>query len=249
MLQTDLLDHVMIMRGATDVLELRRNTIAFVQSMGFRSVYFLTPIARDAREGRVLINAGFNPVWERAYRRCLYLIDPLPRVALNQSTPFFWRDLAKRDDLSDDGKRYLALLARHDMANGIAVPTFGPGSRCGMVGVGNHPALEMMEEEELARLQIGAQASYARYCDLVSAEIDGVDPLSNREMDVLYWITQGKSNSSIGKILGISSQTVDTYVRRIFAKLGVADRTGAAVEAMQRGIFVSGYYRAQPQME
>jgi ribose transport system substrate-binding protein len=53
--------------------------------------------------------------------------------------------------------------------------------------------------------------------------------LSNRERDVLYWIRQGKRDSEIALILGISLRTAETHVFRILKKLGVETRTAAAM--------------------
>lgn len=60
--------------------------------------------------------------------------------------------------------------------------------------------------------------------------------LTPREREILDWIAKGKSNAVIAQILGISRHTVDTYNRRIFKKLGTADRTTAAIKAMQAGL-------------
>lgn len=46
---------------------------------------------------------------------------------------------------------------------------------------------------------------------------------------------RGKSNPVIGEILGLSRSSVDTYIRRIFAKLHVSDRTAACVRAYSLG--------------
>lgn len=60
-------------------------------------------------------------------------------------------------------------------------------------------------------------------------------PLSNREMEVLECVTQGMSNKEIASNLGISHQTVKNHVTAILRKLGVEDRTQAAVYALRRG--------------
>jgi len=62
-------------------------------------------------------------------------------------------------------------------------------------------------------------------------------PLSNREMEVLSHLTKGMSNKEIAKLLGISHQTVKNHVTAILRKLGVDDRTQAAVYALRRGWF------------
>jgi DNA-binding NarL/FixJ family response regulator len=60
-------------------------------------------------------------------------------------------------------------------------------------------------------------------------------PLSGREMEVLACVTQGQSNKEIAAILGISHQTVKNHVTAILRKLGVEDRTQAAVYALRHG--------------
>lgn len=60
-------------------------------------------------------------------------------------------------------------------------------------------------------------------------------PLSAREMEVLLYVTQGLSNKEIAYSLGISHQTVKNHVTSILRKLGVEDRTQAAVYALRRG--------------
>lgn len=60
-------------------------------------------------------------------------------------------------------------------------------------------------------------------------------PLSPREMEILRFVTQGKSNKEIAQLLGISHQTVKNHMTSILKKLDVRDRTQAAVYALQHG--------------
>jgi DNA-binding NarL/FixJ family response regulator len=61
-------------------------------------------------------------------------------------------------------------------------------------------------------------------------------PLARRELEVLRLVARGKTNQEIAQILGLSALTVKTYVQRIIGKLGVSDRTQAAVRAAQLGL-------------
>jgi DNA-binding NarL/FixJ family response regulator len=64
----------------------------------------------------------------------------------------------------------------------------------------------------------------------------GLGQLTNRERDVLALIARGRSNKRIALELGISEKTVKNHVGHVLAKLGVTDRTQAAVLAVQEGI-------------
>jgi DNA-binding NarL/FixJ family response regulator len=57
--------------------------------------------------------------------------------------------------------------------------------------------------------------------------------LSTREAQVLHSLAQGLSNKEIGAALGLSVGTVKTHLRHIFRKLGVSDRTSAAVAVLR----------------
>lgn len=66
---------------------------------------------------------------------------------------------------------------------------------------------------------------------------DGVDaPLTPRETQVLRLVALGLSNQEIADSLGISIETVKEHVQNLLRKLGVDDRTQAAVWAIRRGI-------------
>jgi DNA-binding NarL/FixJ family response regulator len=60
-------------------------------------------------------------------------------------------------------------------------------------------------------------------------------PLSSREMEVLKYVARGMSNKEIALVLGISHQTVKNHVTAILRKIGVEDRTQAAIFALRRG--------------
>jgi len=63
-----------------------------------------------------------------------------------------------------------------------------------------------------------------------------LDQLTGREREVLTLIAQGRANKRIALELGISEKTVKTHVGHVLAKLGVTDRTQAAVLAVQEGL-------------
>jgi len=62
------------------------------------------------------------------------------------------------------------------------------------------------------------------------------DPLSEREMEVLRLLAQGKSNREIAEQLVIAELTVRTHVSNILGKLHLASRTQAALYALKEGL-------------
>ena len=62
------------------------------------------------------------------------------------------------------------------------------------------------------------------------------DPLTPREREVLVLIGRGMSNKLIARELGIAEKTVKAHVSAVLAKLGVADRTQAALYAVRAGL-------------
>lgn len=63
-----------------------------------------------------------------------------------------------------------------------------------------------------------------------------VEPLTDREREVLVLVARGETNKAIGRQLGISERTARTHVSNILGKLGLASRTQAALYAVREGL-------------
>ncbi|HEY3020960.1 MAG TPA: response regulator transcription factor [Solirubrobacteraceae bacterium] len=107
--------------------------------------------------------------------------------------------------------------------------------------------LKNVAPQELARAVRAAHAGEALLDTAVAARLveaiatpPGEDApperLTPREREVLALLARGLSNKRIARELGVAEKTVKTHVSHLLAKLGVADRTEAAVYAVRAGL-------------
>lgn len=82
-------------------------------------------------------------------------------------------------------------------------------------------------------LQLGPGLAQKLYVQPKPSPPDGWESLTVREREIAALIAQGKSNREIGEALFIAEKTVKNYVTNIFGRLGVRDRTQAALLVQQ----------------
>ncbi|WP_415920330.1 helix-turn-helix transcriptional regulator [Tateyamaria sp. SN6-1] len=232
--------------GLFDVIRSRVDTQHLWQTVSdyFRShhiekisYHHLSP---DMQTGKsVTVQAsGFSNAWTCHYiRRKLYLVDPITELAQSSTQAFRWSQINTLARLSAEQQKYLLDMDAAGVGDGLAFQVFGPGVRNGYVGLGVDDPQHFPDAAQVIEFQMVAQAAHLRYCELNPVGLEQGD-LSPRERQILRWIARGKSNSTIADILSLSPHTVDTLVRRIFGKLGVADRTTAAVQGVGAGLIV-----------
>jgi DNA-binding NarL/FixJ family response regulator len=96
--------------------------------------------------------------------------------------------------------------------------------------VGNNDLIRAIE----ARLQRSAQQAKREFKpNFTSAEPLVKLGLTPRAAETLLWLAQGKTNSDIATILGITESTIKKHVQEIFEKLGVETRGAATVRALE----------------
>lgn len=87
----------------------------------------------------------------------------------------------------------------------------------------------LLSPQELVRSLRGISETAAGSQDLI-------EPLTDREQEVLRLLATGLTNRDIGNVLFIAESTVKTHVEHILGKLGISDRVQAAVWAARHGL-------------
>jgi DNA-binding NarL/FixJ family response regulator len=152
-----------------------------------------------------------------------------------------------------DGVAAMRRLRERDSASRVIVLTsfldddrLMPALQAGASGY----LLKDVEPAELARAVRTAGADQAMIDPTVAARLlrtlsepgpqrvtaDPETTLTRREREVLELIAAGRSNKRIARELGIAEKTVKTHVGHLMGKLGVTDRTQAALIAVRRGL-------------
>ncbi|QZD89360.1 autoinducer binding domain-containing protein [Qipengyuania aurantiaca] len=195
--------------------------------------YHFTPVfaSQVSRETQVM-SRGFSMDWLDLYdsadfRQC----DPIPDEVMRAGHTISWEEALDRAERTPEVERFIAALREHGIANGFGVPLYGPDNRDAYAAFG-FPVDATPTEEQIVALTMVARAAHDRVCQLVTIE-EGEVSLSQRELEVLRLIARGKSNTIIAQLLKISADTVGTYVKRLYAKLGASDRVGATVKALK----------------
>lgn len=97
--------------------------------------------------------------------------------------------------------------------------------------------VSVAEERLTAELLLDVQLGEARYLllSVASPPTDEIT-LSPREREIVHLVARGYPNKAIAQTLEISPWTVNTYLRRIFAKLGVTSRAEMVASSMNAGL-------------
>ncbi|MER6671495.1 LuxR C-terminal-related transcriptional regulator, partial [Amycolatopsis japonica] len=98
--------------------------------------------------------------------------------------------------------------------------------------LGACPLREAVRElSHRARVELPGEAAAPRR--------DVVDPLTDRERDVLERVALGRTNRQVGEELYISEKTVSVHLSRVMAKLGASRRAEAVAIAYDRGLLAA----------
>ena len=152
------------------------------------------------------------------------------------------------DPVTTLAKAVLLVLSQVGRANGDAViparagsPPSQPASPGAVGPTGGQVAGRMAPGASRAALGVPGARTAAGAVPQQRGDLIGEPPrrrveLTERELQVLRGMADGKSNAEIGRELFVSEDTVKTHARRLFRKLGARDRAHAVAAAFRAGL-------------
>lgn len=218
--------------------ELWRFARGYYRDLGFKGLaYFVSDQRTGGARGFHVFHGGFGRPVRQVYANHGEH-DRVPPLAIARGEPLRWSHAWSLIEPKSAENAYRELIEQAGLGDGFTFPVFGPQGRTGAVSVGNVSS-EMLDKAPVEQMQLVAQTAHTRLNQLLPDRPTLEKPLSTRELEILGWVARGKSNSVIAGILGLSSATVDTYLRRVYEKLGVSDRTSAAVVGVNMGLIAA----------
>lgn len=195
--------------------------------------YFVTPPICAFR---------YDEEWAARYEHELYLHDdPVVALCLHSSTPLVWSEHTRVKGAV--GRQIQVMNEAHDfqLTRGLAVPIHGYQREFGIVSVSSDESEREFKKLVDAHIHIihlsALHFHSAIQTKLPSPIAAGAKPsLTAREIEVLQWISRGKTSWEASVILKISERTVKSHLEHAMRKLNVYKRSHAVAKAMSLGM-------------
>ncbi|MGZ0003500.1 autoinducer binding domain-containing protein [Burkholderia gladioli] len=209
-----------------------------VREVGFEySAYYLhTPWPLSRR--KVLVFSNFPEPWQRRYHAARYIdVDPLLRRGRQSYAPIVWSDA-----VFEETPQLWEEAQAHGLRHGYSLAAV---SNCGVSGMlsmaRSHTPLtvrELQQQELKMRWLVNAAHLAITRAVLPKLSPEGDIELTDREVEVLKWVADGKTATEISMIMLISVYTVNFHVKNAVTKLNTSNATAAVARAAMLGLLV-----------
>jgi LuxR family quorum-sensing system transcriptional regulator CciR len=180
----------------------------------------------------------------------LYADDPIHVASLLSNVGFSWEELSNKIRITSRQRTILEMAAKHGLRNGYTVPANVPGESTGSCSFATGDGADLPQESLLLAELIGHFAFEAarRLGRTVLAPPPGLPRLTSRQHDCLLLVIHGKTDKEIGRILGISEETVSEYLDLLRRRYRVTKRLTLAIRAIYGGqiSFIEAFAQEPP---
>ncbi len=186
-----------------------------------------------------VLNVSYPEEWLRLYwQKGYFEVDPVFQAALRESGTQHWETTYKAAS-SDKQSEFMAAAKEFGLGDGITTGSTDPA--CGVATFCSFASAERVDAKRYVPLV--EYFGYHVHLSLLrtapknsQAVAPCVRELSLREMTILNWVKNGKTNWEIAKIIGVTERTVRFHVESIFSKLDVTSRSHAVATAIEHGL-------------
>lgn len=206
----------------------------------FPADYTLAGVARLNTKGAIqefthIVNISYPNDWLYEYARNGYAdVDPILTSYTKNFETQIWTD-TYRQAASKRKKDFIDHAKSFGLANGITAGSIDRNRNlCSFVSFASPSLNNEFHETYVGVLEYLVHRLHHTLIKNIATTTDGPPQiLSTRELSVLKWMTQGKTNWEISRILGVSERTIRFHVESIFCKLDVNSRCHAVAMALE----------------
>lgn len=223
---------------APDITSLSQSFEQAANALGFHH-YAISRVTRPRSVTYVqthleLISVHYPAAWVRHYVRHDYASsDPVHRTALTRTVPYRWQDIT---GLRPAERRILDEAQDAGLAAGLSIPIHQPDGSIVLFNFSGsaHAVDAALETRSAYCVSTLIHLELTRLAALPSQR--SAHYLSGRQIECLEWVARGKTSRDISLIVGIAHHTVDHHLKLAMERLGVHNRTAAAVKASALGL-------------
>lgn len=171
--------------------------------------------------------------WREEWKRRGYnRYDPNVLRVLRTQSPFTW---ASTYEMADSlGRRILDQAREFGLSNGLSVPVHSIDKVPGIISISGDRA-DDLTESELAIFGAVCMHFFVSWSSYFE-HTETVEPLTNRERDLLYFVQGGLTGESLADAMGISVHTTRNHMANLRRKLGANSMAHAVAKAIHHRI-------------
>lgn len=201
--------------------------------IAYGSLTFDQQILKPVRRDPVMLNYP-DELQERYFESGYDTIDSVINMSRKRIGAFQWSQVYNDTNTTEDERRFFDEAATFGLKSGISIPLHGPDGSFAIMSFAQSLNREF-QNSTIVYLQLAAFHFHLKVTKFANYS-QGSPNLSIREKECILWSARGKSSWEIGKILGISINTVNFHIKSVKKKLDASSRTLAAVKAVNLGI-------------
>lgn len=186
-----------------------------------------------------VLNVNFQEEWLYLYWKNRYAeVDPVLHALMKSQQTQVWSEVYA-NVTSEREKEFVETATSFGLIDGVTAGSLDPS--CGVATFFAFAGGDATEHARFVTLldYLGQHLHWAllRATSKTSPSSGMcVTTLSPREVTILNWIKNGKTNWEISQIIGITERTIRFHVESIFSKLDVSSRSQAVAVAVQHGL-------------
>lgn len=173
---------------------------------------------------------------EQVEDRIIVPYDPVHVACQRTTVGFRWSQIENLIPLSEPQRQMLTESVKRGLGEGFTVPVHLPGEYSGSATFVTRPGMILQDDFVPLAQWLGVYV-FELIRKLTRDRMGTSDILlSPRQADCVYWICRGKSERDTAQILGLSPETVHSYMKTIRSKWGVSSQRQVIAHALFRGI-------------